>query len=138
MSWSATFLADFTQWDQQLRQAETKLGAFEQSAQKTKNSLQKMTSEFDGTKVIQQAGTMAEAVTRAGGAAKLTDAELRKVNATLQEAIQKYQRMGQDAPASLSTMADAVRKQLGPLDQVQAKTSALPVSRSCSTRAPSL
>lgn len=122
MSWSATFLADFTQWDQALRQAETKLGAFEQSTLKTKNSLQKMVSEFDGTKVIQQAGTMAEAVTRAGGAAKLTDAELKKVNATLQEAIQKYQRMGQEAPSSLSSMADAVRKQLGPLDEVGKKT----------------
>lgn len=124
MSWSATFLADFTQWDQALRQAETKLGAFEQSTLKTKNSLQKMVSEFDGTKVIQQAGTMEEAVRRAGGAATLTDRELRKVNDTLQEAIQKYQRMGQDAPAGLRSMADAVSAQLRPLDDAGKKTTA--------------
>lgn len=122
MSWSATFLADFTQWDQALRQAETKLGAFEQSTQKTKNTLQKMVSEFDGTKVIQQAGTMEEAVRRAGGAATLTDRELRKVNDTLQEAIQKYQRMGQDAPAGLRSMADAVSAQLRPLEEAGRKT----------------
>lgn len=122
MSWSATFLADFTQWDQALRQAETKLGAFEQSTLKTKNSLQKMVSEFDGSKVIQQAGTMEEAVRRAGGAATLTDRELRKVNDTLQEALQKYQKLGQDAPAGLRSMADAVSAQLRPLEEAGKKT----------------
>lgn len=124
MAWTATFLANFEQFDAALLAAEPKLGAFDQNVKKVQRSLQTMTSEFDGTKITQQATTMATAIEKAGGAAKLTDAELKKANATLQEALEKYRKLGQDAPGSLSSMAEAVKKQLGPLDDAAKKTSA--------------
>ena len=52
----------------------------------------------------------AEAVGRIGGAAKLTEAEQRKVNRTVEEAIAKYRALGQEAPAHLQKLAGETKQ----------------------------
>jgi hypothetical protein len=48
---------------------------------------------------------MVEAVNRIGGSANLTEAEMRRVNATTTEALEKMQRMGMQAPAGMQALA---------------------------------
>ena len=105
MPWTATFAANFEPFDRQLDQASASLGQFEQDTKKVERSLQRMVSEFDGTKVSQQAQSMAAAVDKIGGAAKLTEAEQRKLNATVTEAMAKYRALGTDAPASVQRLS---------------------------------
>lgn len=105
MPWTATFAANFEPFDRQLDQASASLGQFEQDTKKVERSLQRMVSEFDGTKVSQQAQSMAAAVDKIGGAAKLTEAEQRKLNATVTEAMAKYRSLGVEAPASVQKLS---------------------------------
>lgn len=105
MPWTATFAANFEPFDKQLEQASTSLGQFEQDTKKVERSLQRMASEFDGTKLSQQAQTMAAAVEKIGGAAKLTESEQRKLNATVTEAMAKYKALGTEAPASIQRLS---------------------------------
>lgn len=105
MAWTATFAANFEPFDRQLDQAKASLGQFEQDTKKVERGLQRMVSEFDGTKITQQAQTMASAVEKIGGAAKLTEAEQRKLNATVSEAMAKYRSLGVEAPASVQKLS---------------------------------
>ena len=105
MPWTATFAANFEPFDRQLDQASASLGQFEQDTKKVERSLQRMVSEFDGTKVSQQAQLMAAAVDKIGGAAKLTEAEQRKLNATVTEAMAKYRSLKVEAPASVQKLS---------------------------------
>jgi hypothetical protein len=65
---------------------------------------------FSGDKIIAEANQLAAAVTKVGGASKLTEQEQRKVNAAVTEAIAKYQALGQTAPASLQALANATKQ----------------------------
>ena len=107
MPWTATFAANFEPFDRQLDQASASLGQFEQDTKKVERSLQRMVSEFDGTKVSQQAQSMAAAVDKIGGAAKLTEAEQRKLNATVTEAMAKYRSLGVEATPFLPSVAES-------------------------------
>lgn len=109
MPWTATFQADFQQFDEALEASNPKLFAFQQNTKQVSRELQKLTSEFDGTKVIQQAQTMATAVEKIGGVAKLTETEQRKLNATVQESLAKFKALGTEAPASVSKLANELR-----------------------------
>jgi hypothetical protein len=70
---------------------------------------------FSGDKVIAEANQLAAAVTKVGGASKLTEQEQRRVNAAVTEAIAKYQALGQTAPASLQSLANATKQVEGPM-----------------------
>ena len=71
-----------------------------------------MVEGFSGSKLFRDAELVAEAVGRIGGASKLTDAEQRKVNRTIEEAMAKYRALGQEAPAHLQKLA-AETQQVG-------------------------
>lgn len=60
-----------------------------------------------GLDVIQQANTYAKAVESIGGASKLTAAEQAKVNASVTQAIEKYQVIGREAPEALKALQKA-------------------------------
>ncbi len=105
MPWTATFAADFQQFDATLQQAEVKLGQFEQSTKKTSRELQRMVSDFDGTKLTQQTQTLATAIEKVGGVTRLTEAEQKRANRTIQEAIEKYGLLGREAPAAVQKVA---------------------------------
>lgn len=81
----------------------------------TKKSMQAMANSLDGSKIIADGNAMVKAVTDIGGAAKLTEAEQRRVNVTATEALAKYKALGQEAPAGLQKLADETRKLEPPL-----------------------
>ena len=69
--------------------------------------LGKAISGLVGLDVIQQANTYAKAVESIGGASKLTAAEQQKVNASVTQAIEKYQVIGREAPEALKALQKA-------------------------------
>lgn len=105
-----TLTADFSDFYDACQQAEVSLNGFESDANKVERALKRMADSFTGTKIQQDATLMAEAVERAGGAAKLTEAEMARVNATVTEAIAKYKALGQEAPKALTDLQAATQK----------------------------
>jgi hypothetical protein len=77
-----------------------------------------MGESYSGAATISQANAAMLAVQSLGGTTKLTDAEQRKLNSTLTEAVAKYQALGQQAPPDMLKLRDATR-------QVEAPTSTL-------------
>jgi hypothetical protein len=113
---NARFSADFSSFQQAVQKAELSLKSFETGAGKVEKSLNKMGDSFSGVKIIQEANLLAKAIGGVEGAAKLTEAEQKKVNATLTEALAKYKALGLEAPAHLKNLAQATA-------EVQQKTS---------------
>lgn len=72
--------------------------------------LQRMANSFSGVEIRKQADLAVAAVKAIGGASKLTEAEQRKVNATVTEAIAKYNALGQQAPADLRKLQAETNK----------------------------
>lgn len=73
----------------------------------TTAAMQRMATGLSGDKLIQKAHDITAAVQSIGGASKLTDAEIGRVNATLDKAIQKYERLGKEAPPAMVALRDA-------------------------------
>lgn len=107
---SLSFNADFQKFDAALAEAVGSLKDFEVSAKGVQGQLTRMAQGFAGAEIKRQAEIAAAAVERVGGASKLTEAEQRKVNATVTEALAKYRALGQDAPDHLSKLAKATEQ----------------------------
>lgn len=101
MPLSASLSLDVSKFEQGLKKAEVELQTFERATKYTNRDLKRLMEEFSGQKVVVEAARMSEAVTRIGGASKLTEGEQRRVNASVTEAIAKYRALGQEAPAHL-------------------------------------
>lgn len=107
MAVSAKFIADFTQFQSAVDKAELKLRDFSSGIGRVDKDLAKFGNQFSGVKIIQESALITKAVEEIGGAAKLTQREQARVNAITSEAIEKYQRLGQEAPAALKALHDA-------------------------------
>jgi len=110
MALRGTLVLDFTKWDQALAHASQNLKTFADTGAGVQQRLQRTFNQFDGRKVISEAKLMATAIEQIGGAAKLTDTEMRRVNATMNEAIAKYRALGtatKDIPANIRAVAEA-------------------------------
>lgn len=110
MAISAKFIADFSSFSAAVRGAETTLRGFEQNANKVGSALNRMGDQFSGRKIFQEATLAAKAVSDIGGASKLTEAEQRRLNATVTEALAKYKALGLEAPANLLKLQSATDK----------------------------
>lgn len=110
MAYRATFTVDTQPLERAIASATPTLNNFEQRAGKVGSSLQRMVSEFDGTKLIQQATLLVGAIDKIGGASKLTEAEQRRVNSTLDGALAKYRALGEQAPKALTDLFNATKK----------------------------
>jgi hypothetical protein len=110
MAMSAKFQADFSAFKTAVEQAEVTLKSFETDAAKVGDRLDRMGDQFSGVKVIQQAEMMTKAIAEIGGATKLTDSEMARVNATVSEAIEKYGKLGMEAPADMVALAKATEQ----------------------------
>src|SRR5678816_2198847 len=84
---TAVFQADFTKWNEALRNAQASLKPLDVSANGVRQSLQRMVNSFSGVNIQKQAQLAVAAVNSIGGVTKLTDAEQKKLNATVTEAI---------------------------------------------------
>ena len=110
MALNATFTIDTTKWDAALKSAQAGLKSFELTGKGVQRQLEQMTKGFAGANIKKEADLAAAAVKSIGGASKLTEAEQRKVNATVTEAIAKYKALGQQAPAELRKLQAETQK----------------------------
>lgn len=118
MAITGRFEADFSSFYAAVQQADVALKGFEQGAVRVQNSLTKMTNSLSGTKIIQDAALMTEAVNRIGGVSKLTENELARVVATATEATAKMRAMGVDVPPALHALATTTRQVPPGLQQI--------------------
>lgn len=82
-----------------------------QATLRTSSQIERMAKGLRGDTLISTANAMAAAVTKIGGATKLTEAEQARLNVTITKAIEKYRALGQQAPAALQSL----RKSLHPI-----------------------
>lgn len=132
MAVKASFEADFSKWLDGIRAVNGSLEQLQAVVGTTDRSVDAMSKRFDGTKVIGEATKMVSAVQDIGGAARLTDSEARRVNATVTEAIEKMQRLGGTAPPEMLKLRDAtsrtnneLNQQPSMMEKINAKTVAL-------------
>lgn len=107
---SATFVARFDNFRSEVQKAVLDLEKLQQSTGNTQNRLAGMVTSFSGARLIEQAELTADAITRLGGAAKLTDQEAARANKTLLDAIDKMQRMGREVPDDLRKIAEETKR----------------------------
>ena len=119
---TAHFQADFTQWNAALKDAQEKLKSFEVAAGNVGPQLKRAFSTFSGEKLIREANLAVAAVTKLGGATKLTATEQARLNATLTEAIAKYKALGQVAPKEMQDLANATKRAATGLQQSTQQT----------------
>lgn len=92
---------------EKLRQDYLKFAAQYKSAA---TEMQRTVNSFSGDAIIRQASQYTEAVRRLGGATTLTAAEKTKLNNVLQQAIDKYKVLGQQAPAAMQQLLAATQQ----------------------------
>ena len=111
-------IADFSPFYEACQKAEVSLKSFETEAERVEKSLSRMTDQFSGRKVIQDATLMAEAIDRIGGTTKLTEAELARVGNTAAAAVAKMQALGMDVPERLQNLAMHAKDGASALDRM--------------------
>ena len=107
---SARFEADFSGFQAAVRDAEVSLKSFDTGVGRVESSLNRMVDSFSGRRTIQEATLMTEAIDRIGGASRLTDAEMGRVNRTVSDAIAKFTALGQQAPPAMVELEAATRR----------------------------
>lgn len=112
--------SDTAQFQAGMDKAAGALSGFERTTKSAAASLSRMVSDFNGNKIAAEAQKVASAVEKVGGASKLTDVELGRVNRTLDAAIQKYALMGQEVPPHIAKLSAEVKA----LDGATAKAAA--------------
>ena len=104
MALTATFAADFTQFEKSLTQATVKLQTFERATKNVNRDLRREIESFSGQKIATEASRIVEAVNRIGGVSRLTETELKRVNAVITETTLKFKALGQEVPPSIAKM----------------------------------
>ena len=107
MAVTAKFVADFSSFMTAAKSAEGALDKLASAAGVTERSVDKAAKAFSGENLIASAIRATEAVNSIGGAAKLTESEMTRVNRTVTEAIEKMKLLGIQPPADMLKLADA-------------------------------
>jgi len=115
MALSAKFDADFGTFVSELMKVDVTLRKFDATADKSATKLEKMANALQGNKIAEQAAVAVAAIGKIeGGVAALTDKELKRYGAAIDEATEKFTRMGRQVPADMAnvkTALDAARTQ---------------------------
>lgn len=101
--------ADFAAFNTAVEGTLVKLKGFETGAEKVSAQMTRMANSFSGQKIIADATMMTKVINDAGGASKLTAAEMASVNAKVTEAIAKYKALGGTAPQAMQDLANATK-----------------------------
>src|SRR5262245_6469142 len=101
--------ADFTSFFQAVKESAEKLDGLEANASTAAARLKSMAESFSGSKIIQQATIAVAALNEVGDTTKLTTAEQVKLNKLVSEAIEKYNALGQQAPADMVAIKNATQ-----------------------------
>jgi hypothetical protein len=106
---SAKFAADFEDFYAAVQKSEVALRSFQSGAGTVEKSLNKMADSFSGRSIIQQATLAAKAIEDIGGVTKLTAAEQDRANKIVDQAVQKFEALGQTAPAGILALRDSLQ-----------------------------
>lgn len=112
------------QFEKAVSDTKGKLEAIGVSARGAEQQFRRLATSFSGEKLIRDAVVTADAVKAVGGAAVLTEKELRKIAPALDAAREKARLMGAEMPASFHKVADAVKAQVTQLDAAAKGTTA--------------
>lgn len=93
--------------EQATRKAEQATKSLGQGANAVFQDISRLTKSFQGREAIGEASRLVAAITKVGGATKLTEAEQARANRTLTEAIAKYAALGKKAPAEMLALQRA-------------------------------
>jgi hypothetical protein len=121
MALSARIGADFADFDRALDGMAAKIKTSADLAKNSGRDFDRLVASFDGTKIQRDAALMVAAIEKLHGPTTLTATEQARVNATVQQAIDKYHALGQAVPADLQKLADATK-------HVVAETAKVPVA----------
>lgn len=102
------------------QQTEKAIGGLGKEVTKITPQAERMVKAFGGDKLLYQANNLAASITKIGGASRLTEAEQARANATITQAIAKYQALGKEAPAALLELQRQTKAQVGLLDSFKA------------------
>jgi len=109
MSINAKFVADFSSFSDAVKKAEVELRSFETGAGKVEKALSRMTDNFSGRRLIQDATLMTKAIENVGGISKLTASELEAIGSKAAEAADKMRRLGIEVPPGLRELAKSAK-----------------------------
>jgi hypothetical protein len=82
----------------------------EKTLDRPTQAVRRLENAMRGDRLLASAGNIVAAVSKIGGASKLSDAEAARYNATLQKAVEKYRLLGQEAPKALIETEKATRR----------------------------
>lgn len=120
MPYQATFSGNFEKLDKAVHDANQKMEVFEVSVKGVQRQLQTMVSSLDGSKLVREATLMVAAVEKIGGATKLNEAETKRYNATISDAVAKMNALGQEAPEAWKKIAAETEKAAKAAEGVEA------------------
>ncbi len=89
--------------------AQGSLDKIGQSAGVTASTVSRVGNSFSGERIIREASAAALAVQEIGGASKLTEAEMARVNRATGEALAKMKALGLEAPAEIVKLNEATQ-----------------------------
>jgi hypothetical protein len=105
MALTATFAADLSGFTNSLKKGVVELQVFDRATKNATRGLKREVESFSGQKLAVEAARMTEAVERVGGISKLTESELRRVSATVNEFTAKMRAMGQEVPPHIAKLS---------------------------------
>jgi len=114
MAVTAKFVADFSSFMTAAKSAEGALDKLASAAGVTERSVDKAAKAFSGENLIANAVKATEAVNAIGGASKLTDSEMVRVNRTITDAIDKMTRLGIAIPPEIQKIGKELDSALKP------------------------
>jgi len=123
MGVNANFVAEFSTFLSAINAADVALADFGKGADTVGKKLNDMVDKFSGRQIIQQANELVIAIDKVHGVTALTTNEQIKLNATLQEAIAKYQAIGETVPPEMQKLADATKATATAAKEAQTNTS---------------
>lgn len=128
----ALLTADTAQFDAGMKKAvqtthttEKAISGLGSEVKKLTPQAERMVKAFQGDKLLYQANNLVASVQKLGGVGKLTESEMKRVNGTITEAINKYKALGQQAPKALLDMQKATSGAVAPTQFLTAKMVAL-------------
>lgn len=102
-------IAEFSSFYEAVDKASVKFRSFEEDGAKVERRLNSIADGFSGRKVVQEASLVSEAIERIGGVSKLSTNEAASGLKTLEAAMAKMLKTGQEIPTSMMKTAAELR-----------------------------
>jgi hypothetical protein len=107
---SATFKADFTQFDEAVKRGVSNLQQLDTVVTTSTRQFQRELSSLRGDRLVAETGRMVQAVNEIGGVSKLTSSELQRLRDSLDRTTEKARLMGTQVPPEFAKMRSELEK----------------------------